>query len=123
MHIVTFAQYFDHLRQTTSRNTITEILSELFAKADHTEIDKICYLALGRLAPKFVPLEFQLAKKLMVRAIAVSSGQTAVHVASEFKRLGDLGDVVAKSKITNYKLRITNQTVTQVYNKLLAIAQ
>ena len=69
------AEYFQKLESTASRNEMTEILAEIFRLADRQEIDKICYLSLGCLAPDYVGLEFNLAEKMMIRALSQAYGQ------------------------------------------------
>jgi hypothetical protein len=52
------AQYFTQLEKTTSRNEMTRVLAEIFKKSKPGEIDQICYLCLGRLAPLYQAVEF-----------------------------------------------------------------
>ena len=66
------SEYLQKLEKTASRNEITQILSELFKKSTSSEIDKICYLVLGRIAPAYEGIEFSLAEKMMARAIALA---------------------------------------------------
>ena len=63
------AQYLDSLEKTSSRIEITKILAKLFKKADSEEIDKITYLLLGRLAPNYKDIVFNIAEKMMLRVI------------------------------------------------------
>ena len=70
MRFSKFSQYLQDLESTASRNKMTEILAELFKKAEVNEIDKICYLSLGRLAPKFTGIEFNLAEKMITKVIS-----------------------------------------------------
>jgi len=103
---------------------MTEILAELFRKTDVGEIGKICYLLLGRVVPLYEAVEFGVADKFMIRAIAQSSGVDEGAVLKEFKKMGDLG--VAGEKIKSQKLnsKSTSQKlkVEDVYQKLYAIA-
>ena len=70
MNFKIFADYLSQLEATASRNKITEILADLLKKVSNEEVDKICYLSLGQLAPFYAGLEFNLAEKLMVRIIS-----------------------------------------------------
>lgn len=92
------AGYFSKLEETASRLKMTEILSELFREAGETEVGQICFLLQGRIAPQFVPLEFGMADKMMVKAVAKGLGITEELVTREFKKTGDLGVVVSNLK-------------------------
>src|SRR3972149_1736186 len=85
------SEYFRQLEGTPSRLAMTEILAELFRKTDVGEIGKICYLLLGRVVPLYEAVEFGVADKFMIRAIAQSSGVDEGAVLKEFKKMGDLG--------------------------------
>ena len=66
--------YFQELEKTSSRLAMMEILSRLFTEAKVEEIDKICYLSLGKLGPKYESEKFQLADKLIIRTLAQAFG-------------------------------------------------
>ncbi|TSC53853.1 MAG: DNA ligase 1, partial [Microgenomates group bacterium LiPW_16] len=113
------AFFFQKLESTPSRNAMTEILADLFGKADAGEIDKICYLSLGRLVPPYEPIEFNLAEKMMIRVIAKAVDVPEKIVVKEFKKVGDLGEVAEKVKSPSQNLKLT---VLQVYQRLYEIA-
>lgn len=114
------AQYFQQLEKTSSRNQMTVILAAVFKKTDAEEIDKTCYLCLGQLGPKFKAIEFNLAGKMMIKAISQACQQSETEVRQQFKQLGDLGDVAEKLKIKSANQRIK---VTEVYERLYEIAR
>ncbi len=91
-------QYFFLLEQNTSRLKITEILAQLFKETGEEEIDKICYLSLGRLLPSYRGLEFQMAEKMMQRAVAKAFGIKQERVLQRYKGKGDLGLVAEEFK-------------------------
>ncbi len=114
------AEYFGKLEQISSRLKMTEILAQLFREAGADEIDKICYLSLGRLVPLYESLEFQLAEKMVVRAIARAVDKEIGEVMKLYKQKGDLGVVAQQLETTidNSKL-----SVDEVYLKLRQIAE
>ncbi|HUV42476.1 MAG TPA: ATP-dependent DNA ligase [Patescibacteria group bacterium] len=114
------ATYFSQLETTSSRNKITEILADLFKKADKNEVDKICYLSLGRLAPIYAGIEFNLADKMMIRVIAQAYQLRVEKVRREYKKVGDLGEVAKKF---DKKEKPKPLSVNQVYERLYQIAQ
>ncbi len=85
------ADYFKRIEATASRNAITEILAELLAKASSGEIDKIIYLLQGRVVPLYEAIEFGVADKFIIRAIAQACDTDEPRVTKEFKRQGDVG--------------------------------
>lgn len=85
------AKYFQRLEATASRNSMTEILAELFRRAKPQEIGEICYLLQGRTVPLYEAIEFGVADKFMIRAIALAYGCDENKVRQLFKNYGDLG--------------------------------
>jgi len=117
------SEYFQQLEGTSSRLKITEILSRLFKECSQEEIDKICYLSLGRLLPAYEGVEFQMAEKMLIRAIGKATGIDPEKVQKEYKKVGDLGEV--GEKIKNEKLfgKVREIGVMGVYKRLMEIAK
>ena len=105
---------------------MTEILAELFKKANANEIDKICYLSLGRLAPKFTGIEFNLADKMMGQALARAYNREISKVRKLIKESGDLGDTAERLASALRSPRIAglpaSLSVLEVYERLYEIA-
>lgn len=114
------SKYLKELEETPSRNKITEILAEVFKKASKDEIDKICYLLLGRIAPQYKSIEFNFAEKMMTRAIAKAFRGNVGDVVREYKKRGDLGDVVEEN--AKLKTQMSKLSVGEVYEKLYKMA-
>lgn len=112
------SDYFKKLEETSSRNAMIEILAELFRRASKVEIGKICYLLGGRVVPLYEAIEFGVADKFVMRAIARAYGKHPEEVLGTFKKMGDLG-IVAEAL---HKGKGTNATVSDVYEKLYEIA-
>lgn len=115
------ALYLEKLEATTSRNEITEILAEVLKRVSVSEIDKICYLSLGRLVPLFEPLEFNIAEKMMLSILSRAYSENPEKLKSFYKRTGDLGEVATA---LSQKLKIKGQklSVEEVYRALHKIA-
>ncbi|MBN1263641.1 MAG: ATP-dependent DNA ligase [Candidatus Pacebacteria bacterium] len=120
MNFSRLADYFSKLENTASRNEKTVILARLFKEARPDEIDKICYLALGRLGPRHLGIEFNLAEKLMIRILGRAYHQKESQVGKVYGRLGDLGSIAFE---LDKKAAGQSLTVDQVFNSLLRIAQ
>ncbi|MBI4136762.1 ATP-dependent DNA ligase [Candidatus Roizmanbacteria bacterium] len=128
MTIQTFTSYLEKLDTTASRNDMTVILAELLEKLSPDEVDKSCYLLLGRLTPKFGGIEFQMATKSMLKVMSLAYEEESKDVTKLFKEKGDLGLVAetlandARSKKHDER-KLKTQNVSTIYETLLRIAQ
>lgn len=101
---------------------MVEILAQLFAEAGTDEIDKIAYLLQGRVAPLFEPIEFGMADRMVIRALAKAYGVSGEKVTQMFKKSGDLGETAQElRKGCTLKQGATLQ-VGEVFEKLTVIA-
>ncbi|MBM4402056.1 MAG: DNA ligase, partial [Candidatus Cloacimonetes bacterium] len=125
MNFSELANYFEKLEKTSGRIEMTEILAELFAKAPLAEIDKICYLLLGRLVPLFESLEFNIAEKMVIKILAAAFKKPEGEVKQLFKKTGDLG-LVAERLATAEALKELKRrgglSVVETYKRLYEIA-
>src|SRR3989338_10160263 len=128
---MTFGNFCLHLAKieaTAKRLEMTSLLAELLKQADAQEVDKVVMLALGRLAPLYKDIDFGMAEKTIIRAIATGNNVSAQTVVVEFKKSGDLGETAMALKIKKQKSKSkdTNQiskiSVSDVYQSLLEIA-
>ena len=114
------ASHLEQLEKTTSRNEMTVLLAELFQKVPADEIGSVVYLLQGRVAPLYVNLEFGMADKYMIKAIAQAFKMEEKEVAELYKTIGDLGEVAEKLREkcgnNNSSVPITHvfETLTQV---------
>ncbi len=94
-HLLEFAHLahsFEKLEKTSSRLALIAILAELFRLIDSPdEIEKVCYLLQGRVAPFFEALEIGMAEKTVARSIAIAYHTTPERVFTLYATLGDLG--------------------------------
>lgn len=125
------ASFMKSIEETPSRNAMTEILSRLFAKTTALEIGNTCYLLQGRVAPLYEAIEFGMADKLMIRAIAQAYATDVASVTHIFKEAGDLG--IAAEQLANRQSRLPSgeagimshektPTVSDVFAALLSVA-
>lgn len=118
------ANYFEEIRSTASRNSMTEILARVLKDSDSDEIDMVVYLMLGVLAPSYRQIVFQIANQMMIRAIAQAFDESIDTVHVLYKRHGDLGDV-AEILATNHKSghKKSKVSVTEIYEEFVRVAQ
>jgi DNA ligase-1 len=119
------SQYLEELEKTSSRLKITEILAGIIEKADASEIDKVCNLVLGQLAPSYKGVVFNLAERLMFQVAAMAYGKSVEDVRAKYKNIGDLGETIFY--LSEERLRENNRlkkevNVVDVYDKLMDIA-
>ncbi len=114
-----FAKILQKIETTTSRIEMTNLLAKLFKSLSIDEIAESLYLIQGRVVPRYVALEFNIARKLMVRAIAKAFGKEIKEIEEEFNKLGDLGMVVQSINL-NEK---SNLTILELYKNLYTLAK
>ena len=91
MTIRELAEVFERIDGVSGRNAMIEILAELYRRVTPEEAAQVTYLMQGRLVPKFVDLEFGMASRLLLRAIAQAFEVEQDEVESVFREAGDLG--------------------------------
>ncbi len=123
MKFIELSRFLERIEKTTLRNEIMGILAELFAKSLNEEIGQIVYLSLGRLRPKFDRMEFNLAEKMMIRAVARMAKVSNEEVTKTYKEVGDLGEVVKGLRVLESRNKGSELSVIEVYEKLLEIAK
>ena len=114
------AEYFQKLESTASRNSMVEILALLFGEATIQEIDKVVYLTQGRVAPLFEPVEFQMAEKMVIKAMAIAYDRSAEEITKLYKSSGDLGLTAEKLSPV---AQSSKQSVEAVFEKLTEITK
>lgn len=122
MRFSELAQYLERLEATASRNDMTEILAEIYKKAEQEETAELSYLLLGELVPSYRGLEFQIAEKMMFQVVAETYGVSPAEVARLFRQKGDMGNV-AYDLAGARRHAGKEPTVTEVYRRMYAIAQ
>jgi len=86
------AHTFEELERTSSRLALIGLLTQLFRSIERPDdIEKVCYLVQGRVAPFFEALEMGMAEKTVARSIAIASHTTPEHVLTLYATLGDMG--------------------------------
>lgn len=120
MKFAELSSFFKSLEETASRNAMTEILAKMFGRANAGEAENIAYLSQGRIAPLFVPLEFGMADKMVIRAIGQAFSKSKEEVTRVFKKVGDLGQTAEELSKSKSKSELG---VREVFDQLKQIAQ
>ena len=111
------AQVFSEIEVTSGRLQMTQQLADLFSQVSAHEAKIVAYLVMGELNAQYVGTKFNLAEKALIKTVASLLNQTDSHVASELKKIGDLGSLVA-----SYEWPVSKDyTILEVYEHLQKI--
>ena len=117
----TLAEHLQKLENTASRNDMILLLSDLFKEVPVDDFDRVMYLLQGRVAPLYVNLEFGMADKMIVKALASAYEIDEKETLVEFKKIGDIGELAetlnSKNKTESGKL-----TINRLFSELKKIA-
>lgn len=118
---------FERMEQTSSRLALTDYLVALLKKTPQSIIDKVTYLIQGKLYPDYEGIELGLAGKMVIRAIASSSGKDQSQIEKIYQKTGDLGDAAReamrfKSQSTLFSEPMTVERVYSTFDKVARTA-
>ena len=113
------------MEQTSSRLALTEYLVGLLKKTPTAIIDKVTYLIQGKLYPDYEGIELGVAEKMVVRAIASSSGKDQSQIERIYKKTGDLGDAAGEAMKSKSQSTLFSEsmTVERVYSTFDRVAR
>ena len=117
MQITKFSKYLTSLDGTSKRLLITNIIKDLILELEATETQNAVNLILGQLFAPFKNLNFNIAEKMMMRALSLAYSATLETVAELFKQTGDLGDTAEKlshQKSSTLSINETHQKLVEV---------
>jgi len=114
---------FEQMEQTSSRIALTGHLVTLLKKTPADIIDKVTYLIQGKLYPDYEGVEMGVAEKMVLRAIASSSGKDVSEIVRIYQKTGDLGEATlevmkSKSQSTLFSEPMTVERVYSTFDKV-----
>jgi len=121
MKFCEFAKHLEKLEKISSRLTITDEVAALLKKLSRDETEGGVYLLLGKLAPSYVGLEFNLGWKMILRSISQLASIDADNIMADFKHKGDMGEVIMGLPAQLFAAK--NFSVGEVYEKLVTVAR
>ncbi len=113
------ADIFERLDEITARNAMIDILAEVYGAVGPDEAAQVTYLIQGRLVPKFVDLEFGVAGRLMIEALALAFERDHAEVEAVSRETGDLG--TAAERLTSHEGG--DLSVGEVFERLREVAE
>ncbi len=122
MEFAELARTFEELERTSSRLSLIELVTQLFRSIEQPEeIQQVCYLMQGRVAPFYEAIEMGMAEKSVSKAIALASHNTIEKIEALYGTLGDLG-LVAEQVRNEEKDVPSHLSINDVFEELSAIA-
>lgn len=116
---------FEQMEQTSSRLALTDYLVALLKKTPPGIIDKVTYLIQGKLYPDYEGIELGVAEKMVIRAIASSSGKDQLQIEKIYQKTGDLGDAAGEAMKSKSQSTLFSEpmTVERVYSTFDRVAR
>jgi len=122
MKFLEVAEFFEKIEKTSSRNEMTEMVADFLKNTTPTEAKYISYFFIGRIAPKFKDVEFNLSRNLIQSAIEKSFSIDKNELKKLFGELGDMG--LLTEKIMSEKSTSSRDLeIGEVFEKLLEISE
>ena len=123
MDFNSLVETFEQMEQTSSRIALTGHLVTLLKKTPADIIDKVTYLIQGKLYPDYEGVEMGVAEKMVLRAIASSSGKDVSDIVRIYQKTGDLGEATlevmkSKSQSTLFSEPMTVERVYSTFDKV-----
>lgn len=112
MDFTDIAKMFDRLESTSARLEMTAILADFFKGCNPDDLRSIIYLSQGKLHPDFYGVELGMADKLVLRAIAFTSGTKDSKVEEMWVKEGDPGAVAEKLIGTKKQMTLFSEPLT-----------
>ncbi len=119
--------YFNKLEDTSSRLSMTSILSELFLDAEPDELSKLIYFCQGKVGPKYKGLEVNIGEATIVSLVARYLGQSESKIKEDLLQVGDLGLIIertplAKQQKTLFSKELSFLDVYETFEKIAEIS-
>jgi DNA ligase-1 len=115
----TLVEAFQQLERTSSGTKMIDILAGLLSGLSPAEARQAAYLLKGKVAPDYEGLEFGMAEKFVVRALAAAENVPLKRVEAAYRKAGDLGDVAAQLA---GKRRGARLSLSEVFHHLRQVA-
>ncbi|MCF7871904.1 ATP-dependent DNA ligase [Candidatus Woesearchaeota archaeon] len=124
MKYVELSKAYSKLENTSKRLHKTYIISNLLKETSENELEYVIMLLQGRVFTDADDREIGVAAKLVLKAIAVSTGYSVSDIEDLWKKIGDLGEVAEKlcGKKTQNTLFSQDLEVEEVFNNLQKLA-
>jgi len=96
------ASVYEKLEATAKRLEKKEIIAELLKRASEEDLARVMYLIHGKVFPSTDERKIGISSQLIIKAIALSTGNNSEKITKLWKKIGDLG-IVAENLIRETK--------------------
>lgn len=121
------AETFEKVELITGRLAIQAILTNLFQVVIDTspeDLVPVIYLSINKLAPAHEGVELGIGESILIKALSDVTGISAANLKSQYKKVGDLGDLAANTRAKQKTMfPLPPLTVRKVYSEFRAIAE
>ena len=122
MNYKTLCESFEKIESVSSRNEISALLAEIFKNTTPHEIDKVIYFLQGRITPKYVPIEFSIGEKQVLKIISEFFKIDLAEVNKSYSQIGDMGKLMLNLYTDHLNLgKIEDYSIDDIYHKLKAL--
>lgn len=117
-------EVYDKLEKTTKRLEKTWIISRFLKSVRPESLAEVILLLQGTVFPSYDERKLGVADRLVIKAINVTTGLGANEIESQWKRLGDLGEVAKTLTARKHQRTLFSQklTVKKVCSNLTKLA-
>ena len=120
------AEIFEKMEETSKRLELTDYLVELFKVTPNEMLDKVVYLIQGKLRPDYEGIELGVADKMIIRAIALSSGLKQSKIEEFYRETGDIGYAGEKAleqrqQMTLFQEKVDLEKVYAILEKIASL--
>ncbi len=124
MHYSKLVSVYELLEKTPARLTKIDQIAELLKEAETEILPKVSLLIQGRVFPSWDERVIGVAKKLVVKIIAQTTGFSEQEIVTKYNKIGDLGLVVEElvSKKRQKTFLQKQLTVDHVFDNLQKVA-
>ena len=118
-------EYFDKVRDTSSRLTMTSILHELFVLCEKENINKLVYFCQGKVGPKYQGREINIGEATIISLTARYLGQPEDKIKEDLLKVGDLGLIIEGTPVTKQQKTLFSKELSflDVYETFEKIAE
>lgn len=126
MDYLSFTQYYVQLEKTSKRLEKTHIVSNILKDIKtQEEAEAVIHLLRGSVFPEWDERKIGISEKLVIKALAKSSGVSPEKIEKLWAKIGDLGEVsqeLFKEKKQKTLFSQGKLTIKEVYNDIRKIA-
>jgi DNA ligase-1 len=112
MKYTDLVRVYKQLEATMSNLEKTDILAEAFKDASDDDLKLLVKLCMGRVFPAWQTHEIGISNKLMIKAIAKTTGIADDRIEDVWRDTGDLGDTAAQLVQNKKQQTLMDQTLT-----------